>query len=544
MSIFYHLKKNNSLIYFLIIVALSSFLFFYKLGHLSLWDPDEPRYAEAAKQMVKTGDWLVPYFNGEERFDKPVLFYWLIALAYKIFGVSEFAARFWSAFLGLMGVIITYLLGKRMFSPRAGFLAGLILATNIQYITLSRLAITDMTLSFFLALAFFSFWFGYQARDSLKKNLFYLIFYISVALAALTKGPVAIVFAGFIILLFLILTKDLKALKKMHIFWGILIFITVAFPWYIGIIQKYGQEYVNYFFLKHNIARFITPELKHPGPFIYYLPILLIGLFPWSAFLFSSFWYLGRKKFNVLGEQKKQIIFLFIWFFTILLFFSVSRAKLPTYIMPLYFPAALVLGKFLELVIVGNKETEGMKKHIKISLSLMVFVFLATIIALAIALNINCPGSTFISLVINTWLLFGVIFILFLFWIKRFFTAFISLALVMSVFTILVLELVAPRAEEDRSLKEASLKVVSLLKPQDEVLSYRFLKPSIVFYCDQKVRRLENVDQFIEALDAPKRTFCWVDIDDEHYKDIRDLVNTRGWIIAKTPTKIVVSNQP
>lgn len=543
MNIFYRLKKNDSLIYLIVLIGLSSFLLFYKLGHLSLWDPDEPRYAETAKQMVKTGDWLVPRFNGKERFDKPILFYWLIALAYKAFGISEFAARFWSAFFGLIGVIIVYLMGREMFSPRAGFLAGLVLATNIQYIAVSRLAITDMTLTFFLELTFFSFWFGYRSKNRFKKNMFYLIFYISAALATLTKGPVAIIFSGFIILLFLILVKDLRVLKEMQVFWGVIVFAFIAFPWYILIIQKYGRQYIDYFFLKHNIARFATYNLKHPGPFVYYLPIILVGLFPWSAFLFSGTWCLGTNKFNLVNEQKKQIVFLFIWFFAIFLFFSMAKAKLPTYIMSLYFPAALLLGKFLEIV-TDDKESMIIKKHINISLSQLFILFLSIAIALFIFLNINCPASLLPNSVITIWLFFGLVFILFLFRDKRFPAAFIFLSLIIAIFTILFLELILPKAIAARSLKEAGQSVLSLSRGQHKIFSYRFLKPSTVFYCDQNVKRLESVGEFIEVLNYPERIFCWIDINAESYEEVKDLIKTRTWVITKTPTKLVVSNKP
>lgn len=543
MNILHRIRKNESLIYLLILVALSSALFFYKLGQLSLWDPDEPRYAETAKEMVRSGDWLVPRFNGKERFDKPVLFYWLIAAAYKAFGISEFTARLWPAIFGLLGVILVYLLGQKMFSPKVGLFSGLILATNIQYVTVSRLAITDMALTFFLELAFFSFWFGYQSKARLKKNLFYLIFYISIALAALTKGPVALVFAGFIVILFLIINKDLKVLKEMQIFLGAAVFCLIALPWYIIIIQQYGRVYVDYFFLKHNIARFATHELKHPGPFVYYLPVLYLGLFPWSAFLFSSIWCLGTDKFNFLNAQKKQLSFLFIWFFTIFIFFSIAKAKLPTYIMSLYFPAALLLGRFLGLV-VENKESAAVKKHINVSLVQLFIMFLSMAVALFIVVKINSPQSILLTSFMNIWLFLGLVFILFLFRAGRFLSAFVSLSAVIAVFTILFLSQIAPRAAEVRSLREAGQKVFSLTKGQGSVFSYRFLKPSSVFYCDQNIKRLESKAEFIEVLNKPQRIFCWIDSDDEYYEEVKDLIKNKAWVIAQTSTKLVISNKP
>ncbi|MCM8783329.1 MAG: glycosyltransferase family 39 protein, partial [Candidatus Omnitrophica bacterium] len=133
----------------MVLLVVGCFLFFYKLGNLPLLDPDEPRYAEVAREMGERGDFLIPYFNYTPRLKKPPLFYWLVFLSSKLFGINEFSARFPSAFFALVGVFLTYLIGAHLFSSFSGFLSALILATSLEYLVISRLAITDMTLCFF-----------------------------------------------------------------------------------------------------------------------------------------------------------------------------------------------------------------------------------------------------------------------------------------------------------------------------------------------------------------------------------------------------------
>ena len=195
-----------------ILLVLCAYLFFFRLGSLALTDPDETFYAQTAKEMLNKGDWTTPYLYNKPQFEKPIMIYWLIEASYKILGVNETAARLPSAIFALLGVIAMYLLGTLLFDKRAGFLSAIILATNVEYVILSRACITDMVLAAFMLLGILFFFYGYIKG----KEYCYLLSSSAFALAVLTKGPVAILLPAIAFLIFLFLAKDLGRLKDIE----------------------------------------------------------------------------------------------------------------------------------------------------------------------------------------------------------------------------------------------------------------------------------------------------------------------------------------
>ncbi|MCK7521177.1 MAG: glycosyltransferase family 39 protein [Ignavibacteriales bacterium] len=254
------------------------FFFFFNLGGYKLIDVDEPRYAEAAREMIESRDWITPYFNYELRFDKPVFFYWLIALSYLAFGVTEFAARFPSALLASGLVFLTYYFGRTTISKAFGLISSLILVTSLEFIAMARMSITDMTLAFFICASIFAAMLAIFAKDSSKKYWWWLA-YLASGLAVLTKGPVGFVLPAAIIGLNLILTGKLKeSLNPKFIIPGFAIFALAVIPWYWAIISIHGNAFVEYFFIKHNVARFADSGFKqHAQPFYFYFIVLFAG---------------------------------------------------------------------------------------------------------------------------------------------------------------------------------------------------------------------------------------------------------------------------
>ncbi|MEK6561350.1 MAG: phosphatase PAP2 family protein, partial [Nitrospirota bacterium] len=249
------------------IAALSIFIFFNNLGSPGLFDVDEAVYAEATREMIDTGDWITPQYNYTNRYDKPVFFYWLMASAFRVFGVTEFAARFWSAVFGVILTMMCYYLLRRLGHPKWGAITALVFATSLEVIVLAHASITDMTLTFFITSSLFCFFIGYiggndgeirfpplekggkggfeQAfsGESNATRWWYWGFYLSAALAVLTKGPVGVLLPALIIFIFLILRGQLiQTLKNMHLISGAIIFLAVALPWYVIEIWINGWE--------------------------------------------------------------------------------------------------------------------------------------------------------------------------------------------------------------------------------------------------------------------------------------------------------------
>jgi 4-amino-4-deoxy-L-arabinose transferase-like glycosyltransferase len=306
-------------------------LFFYQLGAAYLMDPDEGRYAEIAREMLALRNWLIPHLNHLPYLEKPPLVYWLTAASFKVFGFTAAAARLPVAVSALAGVFLAYSLGRVLWGPLAGVLGALVLATCAGYVALGRILILDMTFALFLNLAI---GLGYLALSRVRPRLWPWA-YLALALAVLTKGPVALVLAGPILVIWAAVCR--RPWSPLINLKGWLLLAILTLPWFIAVQWRY-PEFFRFFFLEHHLLRFLTPAI-HPEPLYYYLPVLLGLMLPWTWLLP---WVLATNRWRDPDER-----FLMIWATVILLFFSLSRGKLAPYILPALLPLALLVGRSL-----------------------------------------------------------------------------------------------------------------------------------------------------------------------------------------------------
>lgn len=332
-------------IYVAVLLISSAFLFFFRLGSVGLMEPDEGRNAEVAREIIITGDWVTPRLDFIRYLDKPIMFFWASAASMKIFGASEFSARLPSAVSALIGVIVVYLLGWRMFGGRAGLYSALVLATSPLYLVLGRIVIFDMMLTAFITLALFFWYQGFNAQDRQRQRLSYLLSWAAMALGVLTKGPIGAIFPIAIIGLFLIITRNLKRLLEMDLILGPLLFLVIAGPWYV-LVSIRNPEYPYYFFVVEHIHRFATSKFHRMKPFWYYFAIVFGGLLPWIVFLPSAVRHFLHERAFAPTQKKEAILLIFVWAIFIFIFFSLSKAKMPTYILPMFPALALLIGGF------------------------------------------------------------------------------------------------------------------------------------------------------------------------------------------------------
>ncbi|XFO66788.1 Undecaprenyl phosphate-alpha-4-amino-4-deoxy-L-arabinose arabinosyl transferase [Sporomusa silvacetica DSM 10669] len=316
-----------------LLLCVAGVITFAYLGSLPLLDPDEPVYAETAREMLQFHDFISPRIYGEFWYDKPPMYYWLVAGAFEIFGEGEFAARFPSALLATAGAILVYLSGRKLFGERAGILAGLILATSLEYFYLSKAAVTDVTLTFFLTAALLAFLHGK-----------YYLFYGCAAFAVVTKGPIGIIFCGAIPGLYLLVIGKWSLIKRMKLLSGTVLFLVIALPWYLLMYHYHGMAFIETFLGFHNITRFLQPEHPAGSLWYYYIPVILVGFFPWIAFMVQAVYAALKDK----GTNQKQLVFLVIWAAAVFGFFTLSQTKLVSYILPMYPPLALLVGWYFD----------------------------------------------------------------------------------------------------------------------------------------------------------------------------------------------------
>lgn len=311
-----------------ILIILAGILFFFNLGVTSLWDPDEPRQAIMAREMIDRGDYIRPYLNGIPYLEKPPFYPWMIIAAAKMAGtVDEFTSRAPSAVAALFLVIITFLLGCRLADDRAGFLSGLILATNYQFLANARESVMDMTFAFFIGLSI------YLAFISLEKDkrLAFVLSFIPGAFAILTKGPAGLVIPAGVVFVLLIFKGQFKR-YIMHLILGCLLATAIAAVWFLAA----GESYIREFIFHQNFTRY-TNAFDHVESPWYYIHKLFINFMPWSLFLPFAFF----------GAFKRRYTLPLVWFVLIFLFFEFSQSKRAIYLLSAYPALALITGLYL-----------------------------------------------------------------------------------------------------------------------------------------------------------------------------------------------------
>lgn len=312
-----------------------------------LASPDEPRYSEIPREMLASGDWVAPRLNGVLYFYKPPLFYWLVAAAEYVGGIGNFAVRFWPAASGLFGCLAVYLAGKSLYDKRTGFYAATVLGTSLLFFAMSQLITLDMTFSMLMSAALLCFAIGQREVAGARQRMLFHAFYAFIALAVMTKGILAIMLPGAIIFLWFLLLNQWEKLRRIYLISGIAIALIIALPWHLLVASRHPQWF-NFYIIHEHFQRYLSNVSLRTQPFWFFFAALLVGLLPWISFLPQSL-----KAVLPGGWQKRrehaETWFLLIWAVFALLFFSLSKSKLLPYILPVFPPLALIIGRFWTL---------------------------------------------------------------------------------------------------------------------------------------------------------------------------------------------------
>jgi 4-amino-4-deoxy-L-arabinose transferase-like glycosyltransferase len=313
------------------------------LGAAPLIEPDEPRYAEIAREMLESGDWVTPHLNYVKYFEKPPLVYWLTAATMGVLGSHEAVLRLWPALFGLMGLGCAWILGRSIYGPLEGLLAAAILACTPFYFGLSQVLILDMPLSALITIALTAGWLLYQQPSSATNQArgLSLILYAAVALGVLTKGPVAAVLVGATLLGFTLLSRDLGFLRRLLSVGGLVLFVVIAVPWFV-LVSWRNPEFFDFFVIDQHVNRYLHPS-EHRAPVWFYVPIVLAGMLPWTLILAGRLRWIGeRARALVMLRVSPGTLYCAVWAAVVFLFFSFSGSKLATYILPVFCPLAVL----------------------------------------------------------------------------------------------------------------------------------------------------------------------------------------------------------
>ena len=324
-----------------ILFALCIILFFLGSWWLPITDPTESNYTLTAKEMLQANDYLSPRIYGKFWYDKPIFFYWELILAYGIFGVNEFASRFFPACFAMLGVFTTFYFGKKLYGQQVGLFAAIILAANPEYWYLSHAIITDMTLFCAISITLISFYFGYTSGES----KYYYAAYAAAGIGILTKGPIAFCLPGLIIFIFLLAQGDLKHILKMRLLKGLPLCFGIAALWFLPMYFVHGSDFIENFFGVHNYLRATVSEHPEADVWYFYTAIFLAGFLPWNLpvifGVIKNFW--REKRFPSLDIKEK---FLLIWALTVPIVFQCFATKYITYTLPYMMPIAIMFARF------------------------------------------------------------------------------------------------------------------------------------------------------------------------------------------------------
>ena len=384
---FDYIKKHSDLFTFLGLLVVCYFIFFFNIGNYALMDVDETRYVSMARDMFHCKDFLTLYLNGEFFFEKPPLYFWGECLSFAIFGkVTEFTARFPVALYGTLSTLLLYFTGKKIVSRRYGVISALILATTLEFVMLAKFAILDIVVTTCVG---FSIMFGFltQFVQDKNKKYFWWLFYIFSGLAVMAKGIPGFIVPFAVMFFVTIANKTFKQVfRPQYILVGFLLFFLIVLPWHLIMFKIHDPLFFQEYIIKHHIERFFNSnEINREQPFYFYFLTILWGLVPWifSAIAVGIAKIKSIKKFSIaeLSNPQKYLLFNAIAFVVTLLFFSASSTKLITYILPVYFFTACILGFVWEDYLFNKKYEKPINLTVYILGGICIFAGILTCFA-------------------------------------------------------------------------------------------------------------------------------------------------------------------
>ncbi len=394
-------------IFMALTIALTVVLWMSTLSVRPLYEPDEGRYAEVPREMFVSGDWVTPRLNGIKFFDKPPLQYWATASAYTLFGPSEWTARIWSALVGLLGALAAWWAARSLYDTRIGLASALVLIGAPLWILGSNLTTTDIGVGALLGSAALVFAVAYQNREPRLYPLIWLL----VGLAFLAKGLIALVLPGITLLLYGAVTRQFSAFFSARFWRWSLLAVAITMPWFVVVSQR-NPEFLNYFFIHEHFARFSSSVHERDKPFWFFLAVGAAGVLPFMGLIPRAIALRSRSAQATPGFDAR--LFLSLWVVVVIAFFSISRSKLPLYILPALPPVAVLLA-YRSMTAARPTLAASFLAMPVLGVAIAVLLWHPTMSNAVLKLNISNPASlhtwgaiTMGILVIGGFLAFGI----------------------------------------------------------------------------------------------------------------------------------------
>jgi len=476
----------------------AAFLTFYRLGAGSLWDQDETKYAQVAREMLSTGDWITLHVNSAPWYVHPPLYMWLTAATGWVAGFSEFTVRFWSAAFSVVAVYATILIGRELFGPRVGPLAGAILAVTLHFLVQSRLAVFDTVLLAWMLLAGHAFLRAYRSG----RRADYLRLFLFCGLATLTKGPIGLILPGMIGAAFVTCRRAWRRWREVPWAAGIVLYVAVGLSWYLAETWLHGGRFVATVFGYYGVGRFFGVVEDQAGPWYYYVPILLIGAFPWTAFWPAAAWFHGRRL------RDDGSLFVTLWCVLTFAFYSAARTKLPNYVLPIYPLAAVGVAALWDASLRTREAGWGIRVSLACLVALLGALFWGVGGYLAHLYPERFHAFGHVLVAPAAVLAVGVVLVVALVAFRARPAALGVLCATMAVTWFCVLTWTLPVVEAEKPMRPLALAIRADLRPGDRIVGYRLdIYSSLIYYTDHHVDWINDPADLRRAVCAPGRVF-------------------------------------
>lgn len=524
--------SDKKSIYFLVVFGIICYL--YNIGGWDLWAPDEPRFGQIPKEMIQSGNYMVPHLNGKPYSDKPPLNFWETALVSKVFfngKVDEFTTRLPSAIAAFLGLFVIFYIAKTLYNDRKiALLSSLIMGTSIIYFDQGHTAQLDMTVSFWVYVSILAFLLRY--KDKTKSAWITYLFWVAAALATLSKGPPGIIVAFGTVATFLISNKEFKQkIKIINPISGFLVFAAMMLVWLIPAVKGGDSSYSSDLLWTQTVVRYLHP-VQHNQPIWYYLEYIITDYAPWSLFLPFAIWFGYKNKKN--DPNYLNFKFNMCWLLFTLVFFTLSPGKRSQYIFPMYPAMAIITAVYWKHLIDKYTKTPI---HVFISVIILLVLVLVGTAAATIVLNMNAetfaqysdvdfkhlkefPILSGIFLLLSISLLLGYCLIN-----RKPIITFAAITIMMITLMISIVSFYYPAMNGFKSGREFCMKTESIIKDNRNIAIYDFFRADYMFYGNYLLTRIEEKDEVENFFSTDKRVFCIIRTD--QFNRIQDFVKDK-----------------
>jgi 4-amino-4-deoxy-L-arabinose transferase-like glycosyltransferase len=493
--------------------------YFLNLGVSSIWDANEAFYAQTPREMIESGDYVTPSFNFQLRMNKPVLSYWNVAASYHLFGVSEWSERLPIAIGALVIIGTAFGLGRLLGGTVAGLFAALVLATSPRLVMLARRIIIDIHITMWMGLILLLF----ALAETRPRRRFYLcLMYMAAGFGVLTKGPVAVFLPAVVFLIYLASQRRLRDLRHMMLPTGALISLAIVAPWYYFVYREYGWEYIGSFIFGENLGRYAEAVGEQSRGLLFYLPVMLADLFPWSLMIPIAMWWAIR------GERNDRVArLLLVWIGAIVVFFSLSGTKEDLYILPIVPAEAALIGAMIARATAGGPASRPVAWTTAATAVLLLFTGSAVLWTFAVARRYSLDGAV----LVGAAALGGGIAALMMLLRRKVFAPVVSIGASLVVIVWCVVLCTLPDFERYKPVKPFSDIIRSRASIGAIVGSYKFALPSMVFYLHRPVMEVVLPDH-LRAVFYSRSDVYFIMAENE-YNGIKDRLPVETYVLAR-----------